>query len=109
MPMPARVIRRINSIGARERQGREFRFLNRRNEPYKWTDEVPEDDAEFQGLLDENEDTAVYPDIGAELPGVELEEDERDFQTVTVEPDPDFHELAGAALHNAGIDAARAI
>jgi len=59
--------------------------------------------------LDENEDTAVYPDIGAELSGVELEEDEQDFQTVTVEPDPDFHELAGAALHNAGIDAAGAI
>jgi len=59
--------------------------------------------------LDENEDTAVYPDIGAELPGVELEEDERDFQTVTVEPEPEFHELVGAALHNAGIDAAGAI
>ena len=109
MPMPARVIRRINSIGARERQEREFRFLNRRNEPYEWTDEVPEDDPEFQGLLDENEDTAVYPDISAELPGVELEEDERDFQTVTVEPEPEFHKLAGAALHNAGIDAAGAI
>jgi len=109
MPMPARVIRQINSIGARERQGREFRFLNRRNEPYEWTDEVQEDDPEFQGLLDENEDTVVYPDIGAELPGVELEEDERDFQTVTVEPEPEFLELAGTALHYAGIDATGAI
>jgi hypothetical protein len=109
MPMPARVIRRINAIGAREKQGRKFRFLNRRNEPYEWTDEVPEDDPEFQGLLDENEDTAVYPDISAELPGVELEVDEQDFQTVTADPEPEFQELAGAALHNAGIDAAGAI
>jgi len=59
--------------------------------------------------LDENEDTAVYPDISAELPGVELEVDEQDFQTVTADPEPEFQELAGAALHNAGIDAAGAI
>ncbi|KAL3796182.1 hypothetical protein ACHAW5_005865 [Stephanodiscus triporus] len=78
-------------------------------EPYEWTNEVPEDDPEFQGLLDENKDTAVYPDISAKLPGVELEEDEQDFQMVTAEPELEFHELAGAALHNAVIDAAGAL
>ena len=78
--------------------------MNQRGEPYKWTDEVPEDDPDFQGLLDENEDTAVYPDVSAELPGVELESEERDFQTVTDKPEPNFLNLAGAALHNAGID-----
>lgn len=109
MPMPARVIRRINAIGAQERQGREFRFLNRRNEPFEWSDEVQEDDPEFQGLLDENEETALYPDISAELPGVELEEDEQEFETVTTEPEPDFRQLAGVALHNAGIDAEGAL
>ena len=109
MPMPAQVIRRINAIGAREKQGCEFCFLNRRNEPHEWTDEVPEDNAEFQGLLDENEDTAVYPDISAELPGVELEDDEQDFQTVTADPEPEFQDSVGAALHNAGIDATGAI
>jgi hypothetical protein len=82
-----------------------FRFLNRRGKPYKWTDEVPEDDPDFQGLLDENNDTAVYPDVSAELPGVELESEEQDFQTLTDEPEPNFRDLAGAALHNAGIDA----
>ena len=105
MPMPDSVIQRVNRIGEREKQGRTFRFLNRRGEPYEWTDEVPKDDPDFQGLLDENEDTAVYPDVSAELPGVELESEERDFQTVTDEPEPDFRDLAGAALHNAGIDA----
>jgi len=46
----------------------------------------------------------VYPDVSAELPGVLLESEERDFQTIVDEPEPDFRDLAGAALHNAGID-----
>ena len=83
MPMPDSVIQRVNMIREREKQGRMFRFLNRRGEPYEGTDEVPEDDPDFQGLLDENEDTAVYPDVSAKLPGVELESEERDFQPVT--------------------------
>ena len=105
MPMPDSVIQRVNRIRERKKQGRTFWFLNRRGEPYEWTDEVPKDDPEFQGLLDENEDTAVYPDVSAELPGVELEVEERDFQTIEDEPEPDFRDLARAALHNAGIDA----
>ena len=36
---------------------------------------------------------------------MELESEERDFQTIMDEPEPDFRDLAGAALHNAGIDA----
>jgi hypothetical protein len=85
-------------------KGRMFRFLNQHGEPYEWTDEVPEDDPDFQGLLDEDKGTAVYPDISAELPGVELEAEEREYQTITDEPEPDFWDLARAALHNAGID-----
>ena len=104
MPMPDRIIKRVNTIGQREKQGRDFRFLDRRKEPYEWTDSVPEDDPEFQGLL-EDEEEAIYPDVSAELPGVVLEEEERDCTPVTDEPEPDFRDLAGAALHNAGIDA----
>ncbi len=48
---------------------------------------------------------AVYPDISAVLPGVDLEEDEQEYQTVTDEPEPDVWDLAGAALHNTGINA----
>jgi hypothetical protein len=105
MPMPDHVIKHINAIGKKEGQGHAFQFLNRRQEPYEWTDEVPEDDPEFQGLLDIEEEMEVYPDISAELPGVDLEEDEQEYQTVTDEPEPDFRDLAGAALHNAGINA----
>ena len=70
---------------------------------------MPEDDPEFQGLLEETEDTAVYPDISAELPGVLLEEQEQDFQPLTDEPEPDFRDLAGDALYNAGIDTDEAL
>jgi len=64
---------------------------------------VPEDDPEFQGLL-EDEEEAAYPDISAEPPGVELESNEADFSAVTDDPEPDFEQLAAAALDNAGIN-----
>jgi hypothetical protein len=52
-PMPDRVIKRVNAIGLGEKQGCTFWFLNRRQEPYEWTDTVPEDDPEFQDLLED--------------------------------------------------------
>ncbi len=103
LPMPDRVIKRVHTIGVRKRQGRTFRFLIRRQEPYEWTDSVPEDDPEFQGLL-KDEEEAAYPDISAEPPGVELESKEADFSAVTDDPEPDFEQLAAAALDNAGIN-----
>ena len=103
LPMPDRVIKRVNAIGVRKRQGWTLRFLNWQREPYEWTDSVPEDDPEFQGLL-EDEEEAAYPDISAEPPGVELESEEADFSAVTDDPEPDFEQLAAAALDNAGIN-----
>jgi hypothetical protein len=47
IPMPDRIIAKVNNIGAKEKQGRTFRFLNQQAQLYEWTDEVPEDDAEF--------------------------------------------------------------
>ena len=104
-PMPDQVIKRVNAIGEQEGQGRKFRFKSRRHEPYKWTDEVPKDNPVFQSLLSNDEEMALYPDISAELPGVELEEDECNYQTTTDKPKAEFHDLAGSALHNAGINA----
>ena len=103
MPMPYMVIKRVNTIGEQEGQGRTFHFLNQRKEAYEWTDKVPEDDDDFQGLLEDKEEAALYPDISAELPGV-VEEEEKEFQTILDEPEPDFWDMATAALHNAGID-----
>jgi hypothetical protein len=90
MPMPDRVIKQVNKIVEREGQGRTFRFLNQKKQAYEWTDEVPEDNDDFQGLLEDEVEAAPYPDISAELPGVELDEEEREFQTILDEPEPDF-------------------
>ncbi len=98
------MIKHVNAIEAQEGQGRAFQFLNQSQDPYKWTDEVPEDDPDFQGLLDNKEEEAIYPDISAELPGVELEEDKGAYQTVTDEPEDKFRDMAAVALDNAGID-----
>ena len=53
MPMPDRVINQVNKIGEREGQGRTFRFLNRQKQAYEWTDEVPKDDDDFRGQLED--------------------------------------------------------
>ena len=102
--MPNRVIKRVNKIGEQEGHGRTFRFLNRQKQACEWADEVPEDDDDFQGLLEDKVEDAPYPDISAELPGVELDEEEREFLTILDEPEPDFCDMTAAALHNAGID-----
>ena len=48
MPMSDRVIKCVNAIELQEKQGWAFHFANRSNEPYEWTDLVPEDDPDFQ-------------------------------------------------------------
>jgi hypothetical protein len=67
---------------------------------------VPKDDPKFQALLKE-EEPAAYPNVSAEILGVELECKDEDFQVVTNEPVPDFTQLAATALDNAGIDPAK--
>ncbi len=67
--------------------------------------ETPEDDLKFQGLLKADaEEAAVYPNISAELPGVELTSEEDDYPVITEKPEADFQQLAAAVLDNAGIE-----
>jgi len=91
--MPDAIIERVNKIGAKQKQGRTLAFVNRKKEVFPWADEVPEDDSEFQGLLD---DELSFPDISAKLPGVELESD---LPTKAVEDiiEPSDNERADAA------------
>ncbi len=70
---------------------------------------MPDDDDDFQGLLEDEVEAAPYPDISAELPGVELDKEEREFQTILDEPEPDFRDMAAATLHKAGIDGDKTI
>ncbi len=45
--------------------------MNQQCEPFSpWTNEVPKDDTKFQGLLENKDEEAIYPDILAELSGV---------------------------------------
>jgi hypothetical protein len=104
LSMPTRVIKRVDTIGAQEAQGRVFRFLNRNKDAFTWTDKVQVDDPAFQGLLEEEE--AVYPNITAELPGVPLEEEVVDHWAVTDEDEPDFRVLVARALDNTNINPA---
>ncbi len=104
LPMPTRVIKRVDTIGAQEAQGQEFRFLNWNKDAFTWTDKVPVDNPAFQSLLKEEE--AVYPNITAELPGVPLEEEIIDHRAVTDKDEPNFRVFAARALDNANINPA---
>jgi hypothetical protein len=90
MPMPDRIIRQVNTIGQCEGQGGEFRFLNQQPEPFTWTNKVPEDDPEFQELLENKDEEAIYPDILAELSGVTFEDEEEPTYAVIEEEQPNF-------------------
>jgi hypothetical protein len=101
LPMPDWIIKHVDQIGLRKKQGWEFQFVNRSKEPYEWTDTVLEDDPEFQGLLEEE---APFPDVSADVPGVVLEEEGEDKQVVTDKLEVPFEALVAAALENADID-----
>ena len=72
IPMLTAVIAKVNKIGKKDKQGKEFRFLNRNKEPFDCTDEVPDNNGDFQGLLGEE---APFPDISSELLEVILEDE----------------------------------
>ena len=107
IPLPGRLIAKVEDIGNKQNPGREFRSTNRHKKLFGWTDEFQEDDNVFQGLLELEE--AAYPDIPAELPGIEFEwnqtEDQTDCITDAVDgaPKPDFEERAAGTLENADI------
>jgi hypothetical protein len=101
-PLPDRIIKKVNDIGKREKQGRELRFTDRNREAFDWTDVVEEEDDTFQGLLDND---APFPDVPAEMPGVDMES-EVPVVAVEDEDEPEGDEAAAAALENADINPA---
>ena len=99
--MPTAGITMVDKIGKKENQGKEFWFLNRNKEPFDWTDEVPDNDGEFQGLLREE---APFPDVRSELPGVVLKDDLVGYATYLEDyPEPSFEAQSAASLDNADI------
>ena len=99
--MPKAIINKVDNIGKKESQGKEFRFLNQNREPFDWTDEIPDNGGEFQGLLEEE---APFPDISSKLSGVILE-DELVGHTMALEEEyePAFEAKAAVTLDNADI------
>ena len=101
IPIPTAVIAKVDEIGKKENQGKEFRFLNRKKELFDWTDEIPDNKGEFQGLLGEE---AQFPDIISELPGIILEEKLVGPTTALDEEyEPSFEAKDAVALDNADI------
>ena len=101
IPMPTAVIAKVNKIGKKDNQGKEFRFLNRNKEPFDCTDGVPDDNGEFQGLLG---DEAPFTYISSKLTGVILKDKLVGPTTdLEEEPEPAFESQDAAALDKADI------
>ena len=86
MPLTTAVKKRVDAMGKRERQTKEWMFLDRNKEPFSWSNEVPDDDPHFQGLL---EDDAPFPNVPGDLPGMVVEEGSPDDAgPIQEEPEP---------------------
>ena len=97
IPTPDSVIRKINSWGRRDQSNGRLVFRDRNNNPYDWEEEhdiLIEDNA-----VEQEPEPAPYPDIPAEIPGVELE---RDQPAITPDPEPTEEDAMDAAAQNAG-------
>jgi hypothetical protein len=72
LPMPDSVIRKLERWGRRDKQNGRLTFADRNNNAFDWDDEY-----ELKPLIDDNaiepEHPAPFPDIPAEMPGVDLE------------------------------------
>ncbi len=103
IPMPPSIVQKVEDIARKEAQGSELFFLDRNKRPFPWSteDEVPLENPQFQGLL---EDDAPYPDISAELPGqVALQDPDEPDSAVEEEQEPSDEQRAALALQNAGL------
>ena len=73
MPMPESIIRRVHAHAALDRTLGRLTFQNRRNEIGE-TENEEYDDMGREGIVED--EGAPYPDIPAEIPGVEIAEDD---------------------------------
>lgn len=101
--MPDSVIAKLERWGRRDKQTGRLTFADRNNNPFDWDDEY-----EYKPLIEDNavEDppSPPFPDIPAEMPGVDLESDVPAVTPVApVAPSTDAQDAAAraAALHHA--------
>ena len=97
-PMPDSVIKHINKWGLRNKQSGRIVFSDRNQREYDWNEE---------NLVADNapeEDSAPFPAVPAEEPGIDLSRDMESLSAPVVEdPTPSFEDLARAAASNSGI------
>ena len=79
--MPDQVKKIVNKLGSEPRgkayKGR-FGFLNRTQDKLEWeNDDIP--------MGEETGETPIYPNLIAEIPGIELETDFKDIETAVEE------------------------
>jgi hypothetical protein len=97
--IPDSIIKKVNAMGRKDHKHGRLRFCDRNNQPFDW-------DEENEILIEDNAvepEPAAFPDIPAEMPGVEKESDYEDLPEAAVEedPTPTEEELIDAAILNA--------
>jgi hypothetical protein len=98
-PVPDSIVTKVNTMGRRDHSNGRLRFCDRHNQPFDWDDQN-------EILIEDNAvepEPAPFPDIPAEMPGVEKESDYLNLPTTPIEeePAPTEEELIDAAIANA--------
>jgi hypothetical protein len=105
IPMPDSAIARVEYWAKRDKQERSdtLVFSNRNNEHFGWDEEGDNLPLVDDNAVEQEPTHAAYPDIPAELPGIELE---CNMPTTAIAPDtpPDENEIACGARDNANIN-----
>ena len=103
LPVPDAVVARVAHYATKSGSPHGIVFSNRFREPYTWPD---------NDVVDHNEKVTMtpYPDIRADIPGVQLARPTDTPVTKTYQQDePDWAQLADDALANADIDDSEAL
>ena len=100
LPMPDSVIKKVTDWGRKSLKAQStktLKFLNRTKEAYAWeNDEFNEDEDLVQ-------QETIHPDLTANMPGIQLEEDLIDPPTAVQDEDLSDAEIAHAAAVNGGL------
>ena len=103
LPVPDRVIQKVEQWGKRsqrESYGTKIELLNRNMKKYDWDND---DLQEEEGLVEEIKEVA-HPDLPAEMPGIDIEEEQPEAGPAVEEVEMSESELAAAAARNASIE-----
>ena len=96
--MPESIIRKVEELAEKEKVDIGLHFRNRHQEMFEWENE------EYDNNQNESEsEVAPYPDIAAELPGIELE-GKKDFQQSNADGEKDENEEAVESEKNCTLD-----